>query len=60
MKLNNPIAKITAAIILIFSITAVTGIFGTVEESGKDILLILVGASITFLFVSNSKNNAAN
>ena len=58
--MNNPIAKITAAIILILSLASVIGLFGDITETGKEIVLLMVGASITFLFVSAKKTQASN
>ena len=55
MNIDNPIARITAAIILVFSLLAVTGVIGAVDDSGADILQIMIGASITFLFVAQAK-----
>jgi len=56
--IKNPIASITAAVILIISLLAVVGIIGTVQEAGRDIVLLLIGVSSTFLFVAQTK--AAN
>ena len=53
--IKNPIARITAAIILIFSLLAVTGVIGEIEEQGTQILNLMIGASITFLFVAQTK-----
>jgi len=53
--LENPIARITAAIILVISILSVTGIFGTIQDSGRDIVLLLIGVASTFLFVAQKK-----
>lgn len=53
--MKNPIARITAAIILIFSLLAVTGIMGEINDQGAQILNLMIGASITFLFVAQSK-----
>jgi len=55
MNIKNPIARITAAIILIFSLLAVTGIMGEINEQGAQILNLMIGASITFLFVAQTK-----
>jgi len=59
--MNNPIAKIAAAAILIISLIAVIG-FGGIEVSteGYAVLNIMIGASITFLFVSAKKNQSSN
>jgi len=56
--LDNPIARITAAIILVFSLLAVTGVIGDVNPEGARILDIMIGASITFLFVAQAKRTA--
>ena len=53
--IKNPIARITAAIILIFSLLAVTGVIGEIEEQGTQILNLMIGSSITFLFVAQTK-----
>jgi len=59
--MKNIIAKGTSAIILIISLLSVIGIFGMeVPDQGYDILLIMIGASITFLFVSANKNQVSN
>ena len=58
MKLDNPIARITAAIILVFSLLAVTGVIGEISSEGGRILDIMIGASITFLFVAQAKRTA--
>lgn len=55
MSVKNPIARIAAAIILIFSLLAVTGVVGTIEETGRDIVILLIGTSSTFLFVAQTK-----
>jgi len=55
MKLDNPIARITAAIILVFSLLAVTGLLGDSTEEGSKILTLMVGASMTYLFVAQTK-----
>ena len=53
--IKNPIARITAAIILIFSLLAVTGVIGEIAEQGTQILNLMIGSSITFLFVAQTK-----
>ena len=53
--MKNPIARITAAIILIFSLLAVTGIMGEINDQGAQILNLMIGASITFQFVAQTK-----
>ena len=53
--IKNPIARITAAIILIFSLLAVTGVIGEINEQGAQILNLMIGASMTFLFVAQTK-----
>jgi len=59
--MKNIVAKGTSAIILIISLLSVIGIFGAeIPEQGYDILLIMIGASITFLFVSANKNQVSN
>ncbi len=59
--MKNPIAKITAAIILVISLVAVIGLTGAeIPEQGYAILNIMIGASITFLFVSSRSNQASN
>ena len=53
--IKNPIARITAAIILIFSLLAVTGVIGEIAEQGLQILNVMIGISMTFLFVAQTK-----
>ncbi len=53
--ITNPISKITAAVILIISLLALIGVFGQVEEGGRDAVLLLIGVSSTFLFVAQTK-----
>ena len=55
MNIKNPIARITAAIILIFSLLAVVGAIGSVGETEGNLLSLMVGASLTFLFVAQTK-----
>ena len=55
MNIDNPIARITAAIILVFSLLAITGVIGEINEQGARILDVMIGASITFLFVAQAK-----
>ena len=55
MNIKNPIARITAAIILIFSLLAVMGVIGSVGEMEGNLLSLMVGASLTFLFVAQTK-----
>ena len=59
MNIDNPIARITAAIILVFSLLAVTGVIGEINVEGARILDIMIGASITFLFVAQAKRVAS-
>ena len=56
MKIDNPIARITAAIILIISLLAVVGVLGVINETGDKILTLMIGAAMTFLFVAQTKN----
>jgi len=56
MKIDNPIARITAAIILIVSLLAVVGVLGEINETGDKILTLMIGAAMTFLFVAQTKN----
>lgn len=55
MEIANPIARITAAIILIFSLVAVVGVFGELTEPAGSILNTLIGAAVTYLFVAQAK-----
>ena len=55
MKIKNPIARITAAIILIFSLLAVVGVIGEVDDTGGKLLSLMIGSSLTFLFVAQTK-----
>ena len=55
MNIKNPIARITAAIILIFSLLAVVGVIGSVDETGGKLLSLMIGSSLTFLFVAQTK-----
>ncbi len=55
MQIDNPIARITAAIILVFSLLAVTGVIGAIEDAGEKILTLMIGAAMTFLFVAQTK-----
>jgi len=55
MNIKNPIARITAAIILIFSLLAVTGVIGEINSEGAQILNVMIGISGTFLFVAQTK-----
>jgi len=56
MNIKNPIARITAAIILIISLFAVVGVIGDINESGKQLVSVLIGVSSTFLFVAQTKS----
>ena len=56
MKIDNPIARLTAAIILIISLLAVVGVLGEINETGDKILTLMIGAAMTFLFVAQTKN----
>jgi len=59
ISIDNPIARITAAFILIFSLFAVVGVWGMeLTAASQDILTLMIGASITYLFVAQKK--AAN
>ena len=53
--IKNPIARITAAIIVIFSLMGAVGIFGDLPDNGTRILDFMIGAAITFLFVAQTK-----
>jgi len=53
--ISNPIARITAAILLIISLLAVVGVLGEITPDGKQILTLLIGVSSTFLFVAQTK-----
>ena len=55
MNIKNHIARITAAIILIFSLLAVTGVVGEINPDGAQILNVMIGISGTFLFVAQTK-----
>ena len=55
MNIKNPIARITAAIILIFSLLAVVGVIGDVNPDAEKILSLMIGSSLTFLFVAQTK-----
>ena len=55
MSIKNPIARITAAIILIFSLLVVGGVIGEVDETGGKLMSLMIGASLTFLFVAQTK-----
>ncbi len=55
MNIDNPIARFTAAIILIVSLLAVTGVLGVINESGDKILTLMIGAAMTYLFVAQKK-----
>ena len=54
--ISNPIARITAAIILIISLLSIVGIFGVdITPDGKTLLGTMIGISGTFLFVAQTK-----
>ena len=54
--ISNPIARITAAIILIISLMSIVGIFGVdITPDGKTLLGTMIGISGTFLFVAQTK-----
>jgi len=53
--IKNPIARITAAIILVFSLVAVTGLLGEITDNGMTVINVLIGISGTFLFVAQTK-----
>ena len=54
--ISNPIARITAAIILIISLLSIVGIFGVdISPDGKTLLGTMIGISGTFLFVAQTK-----
>ena len=54
--ISNPIARITAAIILIISLLSIVGIFGVdITSDGKTLLGTMIGISGTFLFVAQTK-----
>jgi len=55
MQLSNPIARITAAIILVFSLVLVSGIVGEIAEQGFQVLNIMIGAALTYLFVAQKQ-----
>lgn len=55
MNIKNPIARITAAVILIISLLAVVGVIGEVDETGGKIMSLMIGVSSTFLFVAQTK-----
>ena len=44
MNIKNPIARITAAIILIFSLLAVVGVIGDVNPDAEKILSLMIGS----------------
>jgi len=51
------IPQITAAVILVFSLLAVTGVIGEINETGSNILTLMIGSAITFLFLAQTKKN---
>jgi len=53
--ISNPIARITAAIIVILTLLAVTGVIGEVNNDGEKILTLMLGSALTFLFVAQTK-----
>jgi len=53
--ISNPIARITAAIIVIITLLAVTGVIGEVNADGEKILTLMLGSALTFLFVAQTK-----
>jgi len=53
--ISNPIARITAAIIVILTLLAVTGVIGEVNADGEKILTLMLGSALTFLFVAQTK-----
>jgi len=54
--ISNPIARITAAIILIISLLAVVGVIGSeITSDAKTLLGTMIGISGTFLFVAQTK-----
>jgi len=57
--ISNPIARITAAIILIISLLAVVGVIGTVDETGGKIMSLMIGVSSTFLFVAQTRASSS-
>jgi len=53
--ISNPIARITAAIIVILTLLAVTGVIGEVNADGEKILTLMLGSALTFLFVAQTR-----
>ena len=54
--ISNPIARITAAIILIISLLSIIGVFGVdIDTDAKTLLGTMIGISGTFLFVAQTK-----
>jgi len=54
--ISNPVARITAAIILIISLLAIVGVIGVeITGDGRTLLGTMIGVSSTFLFVAQTK-----
>lgn len=59
MQFANPIARITAAVILILSILSVIGLIGNASDLSEDAfttLGVLIGGASTYLFVATKQN----
>jgi len=55
LNIKNPIARITAAIILIISLLAIVGVLGNIEGDARTLMGTMIGVSSTFLFVAQTK-----